>query len=165
MSHRWIRLLFPLLLAPGLARPGDAGGGCDDLRGTPIHFAVDWASEVKPILNETLGQMGRCTSCHHSGLDGRPPDLTDEDADAIYKIVGSFVIPGRPQDSLLFSKVNCAQPFDGRARMPADGGPLTREQQELIHDWIAQGALGEPVDEPITPRREFIFRDGIESLR
>lgn len=163
MSHRWIGLLSPLLFAPGLARSGDAGSGCDDLRGTPIRFAVDWATEVKPILNEALGQMGRCTSCHGDG--GLPPDLSDAGADAIYKIVGSYVIPGRPQDSLLFSKINCAQPFDGRARMPLAGEPLTRAQQELIHDWIAQGALGEPAEEPITPRREFVFRDGVESLR
>jgi len=132
---------------------------CDDLRGTPLHPAVDWQRDIKPIFNELISASGRCTSCHGPGsFTGL--DLSDVQLDAIYKIVGSYVVPGRPKDSLLFLKINCDAPPVG-ARMPP-GAPLTRLQQELIHDWIAQGAYGEP-DDPIP--RQFIGRDGFESLR
>jgi hypothetical protein len=133
-----------------------AGAACDDLRGGEISFHVDWQTQVKPILNTMLG--GRCTGCH---FPGRFPDLTDIDADAIYKIIGSYVIPGDPLRSGLFDKVNCDPPALGE-RMPLDGSPLTLEEQALIYDWIAQGAYGEP-GTPIN--RRFIFRDGAESRR
>ena len=55
-------------------------------------------------------------------------------------------------------------PGSGGLRMPYFQNPLTLEQQELIYDWIQQGAKGEPEDEaPIA--REGIFRDSLESLR
>ena len=133
-----------------------AGAACDDLRGGEISFHVDWQTQVKPILNTMLG--GRCSGCH---FPGRFPDLTDIDADAIYKIIGSYVIPGDPLGSGLFDKVNCDPPALGE-RMPLDGSPLTLDEQALIYDWIAQGAYGEP-GAPIN--RRFIFRDGAESRR
>ena len=147
---------FWLLLATTPAWAGTSA--CDDLRGGAISLAVDWQTQVKPILNAAFG--GRCSGCHFAG---RHPDLSDTGADAIYKIVGSYVIPGRPLESGLFDKVNCAQPYVG-GRMPLGGTPLTLEQQALIYDWIAQGALGDvPGEAPI--ERDFVFRDGAESLR
>lgn len=142
----------------GLAAAGD--NGCDDLRGRPIQFDVDWQTEVKPIINNSLG--GFCTTCHGVGGSGGL-DLSDEFVDAIYKIVNNVVIPGDPIGSRLFDKVNCAIPHAGGSRMPLAGDPLTLEQQELIFDWIDQGALGENPEKPIS--RDFISRIGNESLR
>lgn len=144
-----ILLLFSTLSSAGTA-------GCDDLRGGEIFDNVDWQSEVKPILNTMLG--GRCTGCHFPGTF---PDLTDVGGDAIYKIIGTYVIPGEPLSSGLFDKVNCDQPLVGQ-RMPLAGAPLALAEQALIFDWIAQGALGEP-DTPIF--RDYLFRDGAESRR
>lgn len=150
-------------VAAGPAHAALGGADCDDLSGQPINFNVDWQTQIKPILNE-LFPTGRCTSCHNDGqLDGGL-DLTDEDIDAIYKIVNSYALPGKPYDSILFDKVNCSDPGWGGARMPYAQNPLTLEQQGLIFDWIAQGAQGEIEGEtPIA--REFIFHDGSESLR
>ena len=52
-----------------------------------------------------------------------------EDASLVY------VAPGRPEQSLLFQKVNCDTPGVGE-RMPLSsyGGGLTAEQQALIYD-------------------------------
>jgi hypothetical protein len=130
---------------------------CDNLRGGTINIAVDWEKEIKPILRTDLG--GRCTGCH---MGSRFPDLTDTGVDAIYKLVNFYALPGRPLDSGLFDKVNCATPALGD-RMPLDGMPLTLDQQALIYDWIEQGALGEDPGMPI--QRSFAFRDGMESLR
>ena len=140
------------------------GADCDDLSGAPINFDVDWQSQIKPILNE-LFPTGRCTSCHNAGqLDGGL-DLTDEGIDAIYKLVpAGYAVPGKPFDSVLFDKINCSDPGWGGNRMPFGQNPLTLEQQGLIYDWIAQGALGDVDGEAPIPR-DFIFHDGVESLR
>lgn len=153
-----MRLLFllSLVVAPGAY----AASGCNDLSGTPIHFGVDWQTQIKPIINETLG--GRCTSCHNNGDMAGGLDLSDTNIDAIYKIVGSRVQPGDPIGSMLFIKVNCAVPDQG-AQMPFGGNPLSIPQLELIYDWIEQGAYGEDPFDPIN--RDFIFRDSAESIR
>ena len=53
----------------------------------------------------------------------------------------TYVIPGHPERSLLFQKVNCDTPPEG-TRMPFNNyaGGLSVEQQALIYDWIAAGA-------------------------
>jgi hypothetical protein len=148
-----------ILLAFSTLSPTATGGerGCDDLRGGPITFGVSWENQIKPILQTQLG--GRCSGCH---MPGQTPDFTDTNLDAIYKIVGSYAIPGDPLISGIFDKVNCELPYIG-VRMPLGSDePLTLEQQGLIYDWIAQGALGEPKG---SIPRTFIFRDGAESRR
>lgn len=164
---RHVVLLPGLALAlalHGVAANELGGQDCTDLGGQPINFNVDWQTQVKPILNTLFG--GRCTGCHDSNS---MLDLTDENADAIYNLFPGdpnpeYVVPGRPQASILFDKINCDDPGWGGLRMPFLEKPLTLEQQGLIYDWIAQGALGEP--EAGTPiARDFVFRDGIESLR
>jgi hypothetical protein len=138
-------------------RPAVSADACDDLRGGLITQDVDWQMEIKPLLNSMLG--GRCTGCH---FGTRFPDMTDQGADAIYKLVNSYAIPGLPLQSGLFEKINCDLPTVG-VRMPQDSIPLTLDEQALIFDWIAQGARGEDPDQPIP--RAFVFRDGMESRR
>jgi hypothetical protein len=152
------------LVAATLALTGvDAGAAdlCDDLSGQPIHFNVDWQTQVKPIINDLLG--GVCTSCHNTGQSSGGLDLSDggPQGDAIYEIVGPYARPGAARLSELFVKVNCGIPDSG-SRMPLAGLPLDADEQGLIFDWIAQGALGEP-DDPIF--RDYIFSDSAESLR
>lgn len=137
-------------LMPGL---GLAASGCDDLSGRPIQFGVDWQTEVKPLLQSA------CAGCHSFGGD---PDFSDVGVDAIFKIVDRYAVPGAPLQSRLFVKINCDSP-DGGFRMPFFEPALSLEDQELIYDWIAQGALGE--DPPGQIARDFIMRDGLESLR
>lgn len=148
-------------IAPASAQQAS---GCDDISG-PIHFGVGWQDEIKPIFNELISPTGRCTSCHNSGSPAGGLDLTDADGfDAIYKIVnGVHVVPGRPNESLLFLKVNCAEPPSG-SRMPF-GNPLTRMEQELIHDWIAQGAQGGLEEDPPNRGFGYVFSDGLEGIR
>ena len=158
-----------LLLLAGAAAPAAAqnalgGTGCTDLRGRPINFAVSWQTQVKPIINEMF-ETGRCTSCHNPGQFDGNLDLTDLGIDAIYKLVPpGYAVPGKPLASPLLDKVNCDTPGYGGARMPFGQVSLTLGEQELIFDWIAQGAQGDVDGEPPIPR-DFIFRDGGESLR
>ena len=54
----------------------------------------------------------------------------------------SVVIPGNPCESILLQKIRDGVPFGGR--MPLSGAPyLTDEEIQNIHDWIAEGALGD----------------------
>lgn len=155
-------LTFTLGLVLTLGAASHAAADCDNLRGRPINPRVSWATQVKPIINEVLFSTGLCTSCHNEGQPFGGLDLSDTFIDAIYKIVDNRqVIPGDPLNSVLFQKVNCSEPPVG-LRMPI-GGQLSIASQELIYDWIAQGALGEPEEDPIP--RTFVFRDGLESLR
>ena len=162
------QLSVSLCLLLALTDVASAGSDCQDLQGQPLNFAVDWQLDVKPIFNEMLGGGGRCTGCHNPGQFDGSLDLTDAGSDAIYKIVPTYIEPGRPRLSFLFDKINCDVP-DAGTRMPASqpgtaGTPLTATQQAIIYDWIAQGALGDlPGEPPIG--RDFIFRDGGESLR
>jgi hypothetical protein len=54
----------------------------------------------------------------------------------------NIVIPGRPCDSVIYKKISAGPPFG--SRMPLDGPPyLDDEDEEIIADWIAEGAHGE----------------------
>jgi hypothetical protein len=166
LGSRWKSVAWlPAVLAAcgGAAAAQDTLGGtqCTDLRGLPINRDVDWQTQVKPILDDTRG--GACSGCH-AGVAPDYLDLTDNGIDAIYKLVPGFAVPGRPLASELFDRVNCEDPGSGPYRMPLMQVPLSVEQQALIYDWIAQGALGDVEGEPEIPR-DFLFRDGAESLR
>ena len=152
-----------LMLLPATTGALEGSAGCTDLRGLPVTQGVDWQTDIKPIINEMF-VTGRCTSCHNAGQFDGNLDLTDNGIDAIYKLVPVYAVPGEPGESILFDKINCDQPGHGGLRMPFLQSPLTVDQQGLIHDWIAQGALGEDQAEAPIPRL-FVFRDGMESLR
>ena len=155
-----------LLAVPAAAnQPAPQATGCQDLSGTPIHPSVSWQDDIKPIFNELISPTGRCTSCHNFGSPSGGLDLTDENVDAIYKIVGDPVRPGDARASRLFNKINCSEPDNGQ-QMPLSGNLLSTLERELIHDWIEQGALGEDPESSDGPIfRDFVFRDGGESLR
>ena len=161
-TRAWVIAL--LLSFPAGASHFPPGVGCQNLAGLPINFATDWQRDIKPILNE-LFPTGRCTSCHNPGPFDGNPDLTDLGIDALYNLIPpGYVVPGRPEDSPLFDKLNCQQPGTGGSRMPFGQVPLSIDEQGLVYDWIAQGAPGMVEDEPPIPR-DFVFRDGLEGVR
>jgi hypothetical protein len=52
----------------------------------------------------------------------------------------NIVVPGDPCSSTLLQKLS-ASPAIG-ARMPLSGPPFfSSEEEQLVHDWIAEGAL------------------------
>ena len=136
-----------------MATNAHAASGCLDLSDAPIHFGVDWQTEIKPILQDY------CVGCHSFGST---PDFSDIGIDAIFKIVNTYAQPGNPAASRLFVKINCSSP-DGGQQMPLGDPPLSMLEQSLVFDWIEQGALGE--SPPGAIARNFIMRDSFESLR
>jgi hypothetical protein len=94
---------------------------------------------------------GQCSFCH-----GLPPNeksngllSTGGDRGAAYQALvnqtstsakcggKSYVIPGRPDESLLLLKLTTPGCGD---RMPLGGDPLTSAQLEMVRSWIAAGA-------------------------
>ena len=125
----------------------NGGTGCgplpDDLT-TPIRYDVSFEGDIRAFI------AAQCNTCHVNASSG---GLNVSFSNARMNLLGAAetgtpssgdpslrrVRPFRPQDSLLFEKLNCASPPVG-GPMPI-GGSASVEFQALVHDWIAAGAL------------------------
>lgn len=101
----------------------------------------DLAAEVKAVF------QAKCAECHGpqvrkpKGEFGYVLDLKKLAADP------DKVVPGKPEDSQLWQLVQDEE-------MPpeeAKAGPLTQEQKQIIHDWIAAGAPSLPIEPSVPP--------------
>ena len=93
---------------------------------------LDFVSDVKPILES------RCLECHqHSyvfaGLNLETKKLAMKGGRS-----GPVIVPGAPHKSLLHKVLLLGH--DNPVAMPPTPERLEREQQQIIHDWIMQGA-------------------------
>ena len=94
--------------------------------------AVDFAGRVAPLL------ASKCGACHgpHEAESGFRIDVRERAvAGGDSGIAG--IVAGKPDESELFVRVATA---DKESRMPAEGEPLTADEQRLLKDWIAAGA-------------------------
>ncbi|NCA10399.1 DUF1553 domain-containing protein [bacterium] len=88
---------------------------------------------VAPLL------AAKCGACH--GPEGAESGFRIDDrgkAAAGGDSGSAGIVPGRPDESELFVRISTS---DKESRMPADGDPLTADEQALIKDWIAAGAV------------------------
>jgi formylglycine-generating enzyme required for sulfatase activity/mono/diheme cytochrome c family protein len=93
---------------------------------------VDFAENIKPILEAT------CLSCHGAEkpkgglrLDSRANALQGGEN-------GAVLVPGDPKKSRLYTSTVLPPGHDDI--MPPKGDPLSKEQTELLRQWIEQGA-------------------------
>ena len=111
---------------------------------------VDYLREVKPILHE------RCFACHgalkqEASLRLDTGSLIRQGGDS-----GAAIEPGKSAASLLVERV-VAESED--ERMPPEGKPLTREQIELLKQWIDGGAVSPADEQPDEdPSRHWAFQ-------
>ena len=123
-------------------------------------------SSFTEVYDRVIGQSCASAYCHYYnvGIRFSALDMSSQTI-AYWNLVGqpclgpscsemgTRVIPGDPNSSLLYQKVSQDMPPCG-ARMPADptallesgtavfsGTPLPQDQQKLIYDWISAGAL------------------------
>ena len=89
-------------------------------------------SEVAPLL------ATKCGACHAAGspesgfqIDEREKAIAGGDSGAV------GIVPGNPDESELFKRIVTA---DHESRMPADGEPLSADEQKLVRLWIEAGA-------------------------
>jgi formylglycine-generating enzyme required for sulfatase activity len=98
---------------------------------------VDFVTDVKPILEMN------CVSCHnaqHAEENGKYRIDTKEEAFKPHK-KDQRISPGHPDDSEVYYQT--VLPLTDESRMPpAKLGktPLTKEQSEVLRQWIAEGA-------------------------
>ncbi len=93
---------------------------------------IDFAKQILPILKDS------CFKCH--GPKKQKADLRLDVPKAIMEgsDEGEVVIPGKAAESTLYTRV--ILPPDDDDIMPPQGDPLTKEQANLIRDWINQNA-------------------------
>lgn len=96
----------------------------------------DLATEVKAVF------QAKCAECHGpqvrkpKGKFGYVLDLKKLAADP------DKVVPGKSEDSQLWQLVQ----DDEMPPEEAKAGPLTKEQKQIIHDWIEAGAPSPPIE-------------------
>lgn len=98
----------------------------------PVPAKIDFEKQVAPIL------MERCVECH--GPKSQKGDLR-LDAKA-HLFAGEQdewnVLPGKPDDSELLRRLGL--PVGDDEIMPEKGEPLSKAQQAVVRQWIAEGA-------------------------
>lgn len=93
---------------------------------------VNFVSEVKPLLES------RCLECHQhqyvcAGLNLETKKLAMKGGRS-----GAVIMPGAPHHSLLYKVLLLGH--DNPVAMPPTPDGVEREDAQLLHDWIKQGA-------------------------
>src|SRR6187399_2795722 len=119
--------------------------------------SVRYARDVRPILSE------HCFACHGPDAKKRKSKLALDDAASATVDRGGYaaIVPGDVEASELVRRIE-AEALD--ERMPPDGGnrrALTRDEQDVLRRWIADGARYEqhwsfvpPMRPPLPPVRD-----------
>jgi len=146
-----------LVFAAGASRAGVVQpSGCTSIAALPPVTTISYGAAIQHgIFQDFNGMAQGCADCHTSNMGAQFPsgglDLDPVESPSPYvNLVNvesadypgmKYVVPGHPEQSLLFWKVNCDDPVFG-VRMPLSnyGGGLSAEQQAEIYDWIAGGA-------------------------
>ena len=93
---------------------------------------VDFERHVKPILE------AKCVACHNAdGLPGRL-NLTTRETARRSGALGLFIVPGKPDQSLLVTQIGSA-PAHLKA-MPPVGQQVTSDEMDVLRQWILEGA-------------------------
>ena len=100
---------------------------------------VEFAREIRPILSDT------CFKCHGVDAAKRKGGLRLDQKEEWFhpRKEGPLVVPGKPQESLVFTRITHSDPDD---QMPPreEVRQLTPLEISKIRDWILQGANWQP---------------------
>lgn len=96
---------------------------------------IDFNRDVRPILSD------RCFACHGPDPQTREADLRLDLRDSVVEDRGGYavVVPGDFSASELLTRVTSQDDSD-RMPPPEFGKPLSREEIEILKQWIASGA-------------------------
>lgn len=111
---------------PPTSSPAPNGGGA----------TVSFASDIQPLFNTYCASAG----CHGDVSPQNSFRLTSYANTIATGVHAPNVIPGDAANSTLYRIVTPAS-SPGLSRMPFGGPYLTTSQQQLIRDWINEGAL------------------------
>src|SRR5690606_14198752 len=93
---------------------------------------IDFNAQIKPILNKN------CITCH-GGVkrNGGFSLLFRQDALDTVESGKIAIVPGHPGQSEMIRRLSLSDPEE---RMPYKEDPLSKEEIDLLSEWIAQGA-------------------------
>ncbi len=111
---------------------------------------VDYLRQIKPLLEK------KCYACH--GVIKQEAELRLETKALMLSggDSGAVIVPGKPEESLLYQRVT----DDEDSRMPpaGEGSALKPEEQALLREWIAQGAVAPEEQAPESPLDHWAFQ-------
>ena len=128
---------FLLVIDSASVQVLDSTGLCTILNDDVV--LVSYASDIKSII-DSIGCTAAGT-CHGGSPPGGGMSLPNSNHSTVVNATGnngSFIVPSFADSSNFFIKVS-PSPFGGQ--MPPGGPFLSTQQQNLIRDWINQGAL------------------------
>ncbi len=106
------------------------------LSAVPAAMAVDFESEIRPILKE------KCYKCHSgpSAKKGLRYDDNDTLAEFIADGKDNVIVPGKPTESKIVIKPGLPRDDTDAMPPPRRGDPLTADEIKLIAQWVEEGA-------------------------
>jgi hypothetical protein len=115
-----------------------------------VSKGVDFHTEIMPILE------ARCNECHKApyeknGRTMKPKaGLRFDSYEWLMKGFGDdpVIVPGDDKGSILMEVVTL--PSDDDMIMPPKGDPLSKDQINLLRNWILEGATEKPSDKVVT---------------
>src|SRR5881394_2340759 len=93
---------------------------------------VDFAKQIQPILRQN------CVKCHGSEKQKGKLRLDSKEVAMKGGKDGVVIVSGNADKSELYRRITLPKGDDDI--MPNEGDPLSKEQTDLIRDWINQGA-------------------------
>ncbi|HXF11491.1 MAG TPA: c-type cytochrome domain-containing protein, partial [Desulfuromonadaceae bacterium] len=107
---------------------------------------IDFVKDIKPILEVS------CVSCHLEG-HAKGKLRLDKKAEAFKGGEnGQAIVPGKPEKSLLYTSTTLPPDHDDLMPPKKKGGPLSKDEIDLLRLWIEQGASW-PDDETLIARK------------
>ncbi|HYE33430.1 MAG TPA: SUMF1/EgtB/PvdO family nonheme iron enzyme [Methylomirabilota bacterium] len=96
---------------------------------------IDFVRDIQPILETS------CVACHKEGHDEGGLRIDTEELALKSGDSGPSIIPGRASESSFWKLTVLPADHDDLMPPKSKGGPLPKEQTDLIKEWIDQGAL------------------------
>src|SRR5215204_5621464 len=93
---------------------------------------VDFVKEIKPMFEKY------CLSCHGETKPKGSLKMTTRELSIKGGDNGAGIVPGKPDESPIYTLT--ILPPDHDDVMPPKGDKLTKEENEKVKNWIAQGA-------------------------
>lgn len=93
---------------------------------------VVFDQDVRPIIES------RCLECHNHRYDFAGLNMESRDRAMKGGRSGPVIVAGSPDQSLFYKVLLLGH--ESPVAMPPSPDKLNREQQKIVHDWIAQGA-------------------------
>ena len=143
MKTRHLLLLLPVMAMLGLTSCGTTTAdsetqpmGMEVLSPQAIraakHGPVSFVDHVKPVLE------AKCVMCHNRKTLPKHPSLETRDEAVRTHALGTYIVPGHPEQSLLLADVRSTH--HDVSRMPAVGQRLTSAEYKILKKWIQEGA-------------------------